>query len=304
MEDGHPPDQPPKPSDSTHLPSPLVPEEDQPLTTGTPRRLRLWLELLTPVAIVIAGLSISGAVWLNRDDSEVARAGTVNAAPSASGAVSETPTADSTTPRSLLQTFLDYGTEAGLDNAQFQSCLFDGGGVDLVTEDLRLGAELGVSGTPTFFVNDKKVVGAQPLAIFEEVIDRELSDRPESVDAYSEAIKALAATSPPRFEIVANRPDVSNATFEGSPDAPVVIAEFSDFQCPFCQRWTRDTLSSLRSRLGEDVALAFLHFPIVQIHPNAGNASVAAYCAGQQGRFWEMHDILFREQQQWQSLTN
>jgi protein-disulfide isomerase len=48
--------------------------------------------------------------------------------------------------------------------------------------------------------------------------------------------------------------------------------------------------------------MAFLHFPITQIHPNAGNASVAAICAGEQGKFWEMHDLLFARQQEWQNL--
>ncbi|MFQ5381006.1 MAG: DsbA family protein [Dehalococcoidia bacterium] len=290
----------------TPLPTPLVPEEDQPLGAPRRRRSRVWLELLTPIAIVVAGASISGAVWLGRDggsdpDSEAGLAAT----PSDSADASTFPTAaDPGTPPSLLQTFLNYGTEAGLDNAEFQSCLFEDGSVDLVTEQLRRGAALGVSGTPTFFVNNKRVVGAQPLAVFQEIIDLELADPPDSIDAYSESIKALAATSPPRFEIVNESPDVSDAEFEGSPEAPVIIAEFSDFQCPFCQRWTQDTLGALRTRLGEDVALAFLHFPIVQIHPNAGNASVAAYCAGRQGKFWEMHDILFRRQQEWQSLAN
>ena len=50
------------------------------------------------------------------------------------------------------------------------------------------------------------------------------------------------------------------------------------------------------------MAIAFLHFPITQIHPNAGNASVAAICAGEQGKFWQMHDLLFARQTEWADL--
>ena len=50
------------------------------------------------------------------------------------------------------------------------------------------------------------------------------------------------------------------------------------------------------------MSIAFLHFPITQIHPNAGNASVAAICAAEQGKFWPMHDLLFATQQNWEKL--
>ena len=82
----------------------------------------------------------------------------------------------------------------------------------------------------------------------------------------------------------------------------MVIAEFSDFQCPFCKRFFDQALASIRRREGADVALAFLHFPIVKLHPNAGNASAAAVCAGDQGKFWPMHDLLFKNQAAWQNL--
>ena len=89
---------------------------------------------------------------------------------------------------------------------------------------------------------------------------------------------------------------------KGAATPLVTIIEFSDFQCPFCQRFSQQTLPAIRESLGDDVALAFLHFPIVQIHPNAGNASAAAVCAGEQGKFWEMHDLLFAKQKEWESL--
>ena len=276
---------------------PRVPEEDQPLSDRPKRRRRIWLELLTPISILIAGASISGALWLNKDGAP---------SPTGVGADSSTslpPSASSVGPQSLLEAYESYAEDAGLDSAEFRQCLFDELSTEIVSAHLRRGAALGVSGTPTFFINNKKLVGAQPAAVFEEIIEGELSDSPpQTTDAYSDSVQALAATRPPRFEIVESIPDVSDAPIEGDESATVMIAEFSDFECPFCQRWSEETLRTLRPQLGSDVALAFLHFPIVQIHPNAANASVAAYCADLQGKFWEMHDLLFLNQGEWAPL--
>ncbi|MDZ7729560.1 MAG: thioredoxin domain-containing protein [Dehalococcoidia bacterium] len=202
----------------------------------------------------------------------------------------------------LLDAFLSYAGELDLDTGEFEQCLGDQGRAEVIGNHLQQGDELGVTGTPTFFINNKKIVGAQPTEIFLEIIEQEREGSPTSTDAYSEAIQQLAGTSPPRFEIVDTVPDVSNAPIEGNPDAGVMIAEFSDFQCPFCQRWTQQSMDAIRAELGEDVALAFMHFPLTQLHPNAGNASYAAVCAGEQDAFWEMHDLLFARQSQWADL--
>jgi protein-disulfide isomerase len=115
-------------------------------------------------------------------------------------------------------------------------------------------------------------------------------------------VKELAATSPPAFSIVSDRPDVTGAAIEGNANARVMVAEFSDFQCPFCKQWNDTVLRTLRTKLGDDVALAFINFPLVQIHPNAGNAAVVGLCAQEQGKFWQMHDLLFAKQNEWASL--
>lgn len=89
----------------------------------------------------------------------------------------------------------------------------------------------------------------------------------------------------------------------GSPDAPITIIEFSDFQCPFCARFHTQTLPLLLDQYIEQgkVKLVFRDFPIQNIHPNALPAAVAAECANEQGKFKEMHDILFDNQNQWNS---
>ena len=87
----------------------------------------------------------------------------------------------------------------------------------------------------------------------------------------------------------------------GNPDAEITIIEFSDFQCPFCARFHVQTLPSIIDEYIEQgkVKLVFRDFPIQSIHPNALPASVAAECANEQGKFREMHDKLFENQNEW-----
>ena len=87
----------------------------------------------------------------------------------------------------------------------------------------------------------------------------------------------------------------------GDPDAPITIIEFSDFQCPFCARFDSQTLPLIFEEYIDQgkVKLVFRDFPIQSIHPNAVPASVAAECANDQGKFKDMHDILFDNQNEW-----
>lgn len=78
----------------------------------------------------------------------------------------------------------------------------------------------------------------------------------------------------------------------GPATAPVTIVEFSDFQCPFCQR-VQPTLRALLKDYGDKVRLVYRDFPIPQLHREAKKAAEAARCAGEQGKFWEYHDVLY-----------
>lgn len=91
---------------------------------------------------------------------------------------------------------------------------------------------------------------------------------------------------------------------KGSPDAPITVVELSDFQCPWCRRFTLETLPALEReyiRPGK-VRLVFINFPLTELHRNAAAAHETAMCAARQGRFWPMHDILFRKQEDWAPL--
>ncbi len=237
--------------------------------------------------------SLSQAVESLADASEDMRAAAEAAQPAAAPA-----------PVTLRGTLEGYAAALDLDTAAFTECLGGSRAFNAVDEQLQYGLDLGVNGTPSFFVNNKYISGAQPPVVFAEVIAAELAGSPTSLDEYSDNIRVLANREPPAFVILDRAPDFSNAAIKGSPDATVVIVEFSDFQCPFCLRWYNDTLPQIDQQIGDDVALVFLHFPIANLHPNARTTHAAAECAGEQGKFWEMHDLLFERQGEWSRLPN
>lgn len=77
--------------------------------------------------------------------------------------------------------------------------------------------------------------------------------------------------------------------------APVVLVEYGDYECPDClNAWP--VVSALKKRLGDRLAFVFRHFPQSTIHPSAAAAARAAEAAGEQGKYWQMHDELFRHQ--------
>jgi protein-disulfide isomerase len=91
---------------------------------------------------------------------------------------------------------------------------------------------------------------------------------------------------------------LSGATIKGSMTAPVAIIEYSDFQCPYCAVFATQIAPELNKEFVSTnrVLIAFRHLPLTSIHSMATRAAQSAICAGQQGKFWEMHDLLFLNQ--------
>ncbi len=80
---------------------------------------------------------------------------------------------------------------------------------------------------------------------------------------------------------------------KGNKNAPVTIIEFSDYECPYCAR-LQPTLKEILKAHPKDVKLVFKNFPLSSIHKQARNAAKAAHAAGDQGKYWEMHDVIFK----------
>ncbi|MCH7568720.1 MAG: thioredoxin domain-containing protein [Nanoarchaeota archaeon] len=99
--------------------------------------------------------------------------------------------------------------------------------------------------------------------------------------------------------------NIEGAYFKGNENAPVTIVEFSDFECPFCKGFYSDTLPLIEENYINKgkVKLVYMHFPLTNIHSNAQEAAEASECAGEQGKFWEMHDKIF-ENQEIMSVSN
>ncbi|MDB4968899.1 MAG: bdbD [Myxococcales bacterium] len=81
----------------------------------------------------------------------------------------------------------------------------------------------------------------------------------------------------------------------GDPSAPVVLVEYGDYECPFCGR-AHGVVEALQQTLAERLCFVFRHFPLATVHPHAALAAEAAEAAGAQGRFWQMHNLLYENQ--------
>ena len=117
------------------------------------------------------------------------------------------------------------------------------------------------------------------------------SQRPDKVrEQLRKDAKIAVLLQPPRVAVAPDGPS------RGPADAPIVVIEFSDYQCPFCKR-AEPTVTALMQKYPTQVRLVYRHLPLDQIHPRARPAAIAAVCAEQQGKFWEYHDTLFANQQ-------
>jgi protein-disulfide isomerase len=89
--------------------------------------------------------------------------------------------------------------------------------------------------------------------------------------------------------------NIAKANTKGQQDAPVVFVEFADYECPYCQK-VNPQLQQLKKEYGDKLTLVFKDFPL-PMHHSAEKAAEAARCAGEQGKYWEYHDVLFYSKQ-------
>jgi protein-disulfide isomerase len=202
--------------------------------------------------------------------------------------------------------FEKYAQELKLDMGRFKAALDSHKFASKIEKDSQDGSAVGANGTPTFFINGRQFVGAQPFENFKQAIDEEIGKADKLLatgvkldNLYAkmmeDAAKAPAPSAAPEpAEPPVQKIEVGTAPVKGPANAPITIVEFSDFECPFCGRVT-PTLKQIEEEYKGKVRIAFKHQPL-PFHPNAKPAAQAAMAAHEQGKFWEMHDKLFSNQ--------
>lgn len=101
-------------------------------------------------------------------------------------------------------------------------------------------------------------------------------------------------TTPMQSRLI--KPVTESDHIRGPKTALVTLLEYGDYQCPFCGR-AHPIVEALRESMGDRMRFVFRNFPLTQIHPHAQRAAESAEAAGAQGKFWEMHDTLYENQQ-------
>ena len=212
-------------------------------------------------------------------------------------------------------TYMRLAQELNLNQAKFAAALTNPKYAQLVDRDSAEGMRVGADGTPTFYINGRQIIGAQPVEQFKAVINDELKKadkllaagtKPDQLYAKLNADNVAAPPVAPYAAPgaggggepnpgVVQKIEVGKAPVKGDKNAPVTIVAFSDFQCPFCSRVV-PTLKELEETYGKKIRVAFKNQPL-PFHDNARIAAAAALAAHEQGKFWEMHDKLFANQQ-------
>ncbi len=178
-----------------------------------------------------------------------------------------------------------------------------------IDADSEAADDVEASGTPHFFINGRRLVGAQPVEKFKEVIDEELKKAEELVskgtkkaDVYAEIMKSAKEPPPPETKSVDPAP--AGSPWKGNEKAKVEFHIFSDFECPYCKR-VEPTLASVEKDFGDKIKIIWRDKPL-PMHKNAPLASEAAREAlaqkGMKG-FWAFHDALFNAQGQPDALV-
>ncbi len=205
-----------------------------------------------------------------------------------------------------------YAQEVGLNVARWKKDMDDPKIKAAVAEDQKLASQVGADGTPTFFINGRMLSGAQPFDAFKAIVEDEikkadalLKQGVKPADLYEKLSEENAKGAPaPAAPSAAQAPaapaakvdiQLGDAPVKGPAKAPVTILAFSDFQCPFCSRVV-PTLKQIEDTYKGKVRIAFKNQPL-PFHNNAQGAAEAALAAHEQGKFWQMHDKLFENQQ-------
>ncbi len=176
--------------------------------------------------------------------------------------------------------FDHYADLLGLDKDRFHSALRGGAANTVIEADLAEGKKLGIAATPTLLVDGHRLQGAQTYAALKRITEAELKG--EKWKSEAPVVSAYVKVN------------TDGAPAKGQLSAPVTVVEFSDFQCPFCAKAVAPLDQIIQNNQG-NLRWVFKNFPL-GIHADAPLAHRAALSAGEQGKFWEMHDLIFAHQ--------
>lgn len=213
-------------------------------------------------------------------------------------------------PNKLTRPDLEAHAEAiGLNMGRFRAAMDTGKFKGKVSSDTAAGSAVGVSGTPTFFINGQQQVGGLTVDQWKGRIQAEIARANKLLEQgvkmenlYDKLLESGGAPAVPAAAVAPAPPSgpvkeiaVGSAPVKGPKNAPITIVEFSDFQCPFCSQAV-PVLKRLEEAYGSKVRVAFKHLPLETMHPQAKGAAEASLAAHEQGKFWEYHDRLFANQ--------
>jgi protein-disulfide isomerase len=238
--------------------------------------------MYTPVLVL---LLIVGSFFIGRLSAQVSSL--KDGTPAVAGAAvpsAAAPVGDPAVGKIEMPQLKAYAKEFGLDTGKFDKCLDDGANAARVSAEQKEGAGLGVSGTPSFMINGLLVVGALPQTSFEQIIDAELKD-----GSGAKVVETVTGSKVTRAKLA-----MTEGYLKGPKDAKIKLVEFTDFQCPYCVR-AFPTIEGVLKKYEGKISIEYKSFPL-SFHPYAQKAAEAALCAGEQGKFWEMHDKIFTVQ--------
>jgi hypothetical protein len=219
-----------------------------------------------------------------------------------------TPTVKAKDPDAVLA---KYAQQIGLNLDQFKTCLNSNKYAQVVEESVVLANEIAKTawdvkvidpkreriktrdqaglGTPAFFINGRLIEGAYPFEEFKRVIDGFLAGKKpdQSVlakDQWERLVQKAAAN-------------------KGDPESKVILVELSDYQCPFCARHATQVAPQIEKDYGDKIRHVFFDLPLPAdtqpFHKLARKMAMAARCAGEQGKYWELHDLIYAGQAEW-----
>ena len=202
-----------------------------------------------------------------------------------------------------------HAKDAGVNMAKFDECLKAHKYKSAVEADMAAAEKIQVTGTPSVFVQGRKMVAGRAPEDFKRVVDEELAKADALIkggtaakDVYAKMIAdGKEFTPPPPLEEKVNPFDYDGSPTLGDKKAKIKIVEYKDFQCPFCAKIS-PILKQVEKEMHGQVAIVFKHFPLSSqcnpkmsrdMHPAACLATFWSFAAEDQGKFWEFEDLVY-----------